>query len=232
MNSRARKFQDDFAKVVTVLETNLPDTIDGQTAIIAMRDGGSRNWKQMEWIGFWFEFVVETQVLEAVDGKPGPKFGRTQIDLMLSAPWDLKAHPADVDKVILNDVAAVDKCIAKFGVINYLLLKGDVAYDDDQETFKKWHDSVKGKPSRYVLRGVLSRRPSRVRKTAFSPLEILGIQLDHGDLRRGETAGWISRFQEGMVNANGRPRNSKYMIHLDKIDASLTSSSSVIFPRD
>ena len=231
MNSRAHKFQDDFTKVVTVLETNLPDTIDGQTAIIAMRDGGSRNWKQMEWIGFWFEFVVETQVLEAVDGKPGPKFGRTQFDLMLNAPWDLKAHPADVNEVILNDVAAVDQCIHQFGVINYLLLKGDVVYDE-MGTFKNWHDSLKGKPSRYVVAGLASGRRNRVRKTNFSPHEILGIQLDQGDIRRGEAAGWISRFQKGMANANGRPRKPKYRIHLDKIDGSVTSASSDLSKRD
>lgn len=210
---------------------SLPDKIDGQTAIIAMRDGGSRNWKQMEWIGFWFEFVVETQVLEAVDGKHGPKFGRTQIDLMLSAPWDLKAHPADVNEVILNDVAAVDQCIQQFGVINYLLLKGDVVYDA-MGAFKNWHDSLKGKPSRYVLEGLASGRRNRVRKTSFSPREILGIQLDHGDIRRGEAAGWVSRFQKGMANANGRPRNSKYRIHLDKIDANVTSASATVCGRD
>ena len=37
----------------------IPDHVDGRDAIVEMKDAGSPNWRQMEWIGFWFEHVVD-----------------------------------------------------------------------------------------------------------------------------------------------------------------------------
>ena len=37
-----------------VLSKSVPKYVDGKAAILEMKNGGSRNWRQMEWVGFWF----------------------------------------------------------------------------------------------------------------------------------------------------------------------------------
>lgn len=184
----------------------------------------------MEWVGFWFEYFIDDVVLTKTSGLTGPKFGRTQFDLMLGDPWDLKAHPKDIDEVILNDVDAVNQCISQYGSINYFLLSGDVSYDDEEQTFKHWHDSMKGKVSKYVERGIASGRTSRRRKTAFRPKELLGVQVDAKSLKYGLSSGAITYFQKGMKNSNGNPRNAKYKICLDKTDDRITQLSQLLTP--
>ena len=72
------KWYRNFAKVITLKKSSgndvrdsseieilfssllnkMPNSVDGKTAILEMRDGGSPNWRQMEWIGFWFEYFL------------------------------------------------------------------------------------------------------------------------------------------------------------------------------
>jgi len=104
-------FSLDFEKVRGVIRAEIPAKIDGKQAILQMREEDSRQWRQMEWIGFWFEHFVKQKVLPSVGSEQGPKFGNTTIDLMLSSPWDLKAHLSESTVVILNDVEAVGECI-------------------------------------------------------------------------------------------------------------------------
>ena len=41
--------------VVSILK-KFPKIIDGKDAILEMKEGNSKNWKQMEWMGFYFEY--------------------------------------------------------------------------------------------------------------------------------------------------------------------------------
>jgi hypothetical protein len=177
-----------------------------------MKDGGSKNWRQMEWIGFWFEHFVDEVLLTDTSGLTGPKYGSTQFDFMLDEPWDLKAHPTNNPKIILNDKAAVDSCISDYGSINYLLLAGDVEYDDDLQSFKRWHDSLKGETSKYELQRQNEGRRSRRRKISFTPRSLHAFRLDKDSIQVGLESRTLTYFQEGMRNSNGKPRPSKYMI--------------------
>ena len=49
---------EEFLKIALVAKPLIPKFVDGKEAILEMKNGGSRNWTQMEWIGFWFEFFV------------------------------------------------------------------------------------------------------------------------------------------------------------------------------
>jgi hypothetical protein len=40
--------------LLSKLRTSIPSQIDGKEAILQMKEEGSVNWRQMEWIGFWF----------------------------------------------------------------------------------------------------------------------------------------------------------------------------------
>ena len=177
-----------------------------------MKNEGSRNWRQMEWIGFWFEHFVD-QVLESgTTGATGPKYGHTQFDLMLDEPWDLKAHPSGKPEIILNDTLAVDQCIADYGSINYLILSGDVEYDDQDQSFRQWHDSIKGKTTSYVTQRIAEGRPSRRRKISFKPKTVYAFQLDSKTIQSTLDSGALGYFQEGMRNSDGNPRAKKYRI--------------------
>lgn len=206
-------FSNDFAKLGEILKTVLPVTIDGRQAIQEMREGGSPNWRQMEWVGFYLEFLVETKVLPLIGGHRGPKYGKSAIDLMLSAPWDLKSHvKKKMNSVILNDTEAIDCCIREHKTISYFLLEGAATYDDQEDTFKKWHDEFKGKASTYTCDRKNTRKYSRRRKVTFSPDGFRGIELTEASLRQGIAARKIRLFQEGMRNSNGNLRNPKYML--------------------
>ena len=43
---------EEFIKVALVAKPLLPKYFDGKQAIVAMKNGGARNWRQIEWIGF------------------------------------------------------------------------------------------------------------------------------------------------------------------------------------
>ena len=38
---------------------NVPKVWDGRSAILEMKEDGSKQWRQMEWMGFYFEFLSE-----------------------------------------------------------------------------------------------------------------------------------------------------------------------------
>ena len=63
---------EEFLKIALVAKPLIPKFVDGKEAIMEMKNGGSRNWRQMEWIGFWFEFFVETQIQPTLGNTVGP----------------------------------------------------------------------------------------------------------------------------------------------------------------
>ena len=41
--------------IISIFE-KFPKTIDGKDAILEMKEKNGKNWKQMEWAGFYFEY--------------------------------------------------------------------------------------------------------------------------------------------------------------------------------
>ena len=58
---------------------SMPKVWDGRSAILEMKKGGSTQWRQMEWMGFYFEFLCETHFADIID-MPGEKYGNTEFD--------------------------------------------------------------------------------------------------------------------------------------------------------
>ena len=52
---------------------------DGRSSIVEMKDSGSKDWKQMEWMGFYFEFLCQTHFDGIID-MPGKKYRSTTFD--------------------------------------------------------------------------------------------------------------------------------------------------------
>lgn len=201
------------AVIVRAIAEILPEEISGKDAVTAMRDGGSTQWRQMEWPGFWLEWMCEIGVLPRIGGTAGPLVHRTRFDIRLDGVWDLKVHTNGKKVAILNDCDAVEHCIATHGGIGFIIVSGDMAMDEDG-SFKAWHDELKGKPSAYVLAGRRNGRRSRPRKDTFSPTRVSAYHFSSMDqLRRAVSAGWMKdSFQAGLPNSNDGERRSKYSL--------------------
>ena len=117
------------------LLSKFPTVWDGREAILEMKNKNYAHWKQMEWIGFYFQFLCDTKLPPLIK-IPGPKFGRVEFDGFSEIPWDFKAHPSkntkgkNSDNVIVNDRLAIEAAIEKFGAAGLVLAIGDAEYND------------------------------------------------------------------------------------------------------
>lgn len=212
---------EELIPILAILKSELPKFIDGKQAITEMKNQGSRNWKQMEWIGFWFEHFVERQVIPKLGGHKGPTYGTTEFDFKKHYVWDLKAHPNESRSLILNDQDAIQNCVSLEGGLGFIIVSGDAHYDDEGQSFKKWHDSLKGNMSNYEVDRIKRGAPSRRRKISFSPKELNAVWFSNTyELLEASLQGWLKPFQEGMRNSNGKPRPSKYQMKIEMVPRS------------
>ncbi len=199
----------------------IPVVWDGRKAILEMRDSGYPHWKQMEWIGFYFQFLCDTKLPPLVK-IPGPKYGRVEFDGFSEIPWDFKAHPnknannQDSKSVIVNDRLAIAEAIKKFGMAGLILAIGDAKYNDKDRSFQIWHQKLKGGLSDFEKQRILRKAPSRLRKTAFRLKEIRLILLDDKAVQG------LGSFQEGFRNSDGSSRNAKVLLDLENFTAEKT----------
>lgn len=197
------------------LISKLPVFWEGKETITYMKNNGSRNWRQMEWPGWYFEFVCGKILSEdSFFEIPGKKYGMVSFDGFKRINYDFKSHSefeGSTSKVPTNGYLEVEQAISDYGAVCFIVACGDVEFDDDNQSFKNWHDQLKGKKSAYVLRGEDEGRVSRRRKTSFKLNKIIFVYVDK------ETLPLVGSFQKGMVNSNGTPRNEKVMIDLNDI---------------
>ena len=172
----------------------------------------------MEWVGWFIEYKIKEILFDNYGGSKGPRYGNTEFDYMNMIPWDFKAHIENSSGhpwTILNDCEAVDLCIEEYGGLGYFFVCGDAEFDED-ESFKHWHDNLKGKTSDYVKERIKRGAKSRIRKKAFNVESFSAIFINDKILREGLRHKWIGYFQKGMRNANGTPRRAKYKINICK----------------
>jgi hypothetical protein len=146
------------------LINQLPVFWDGKESVLYMRDHGCHNWRQMEWPGWYFQFMCE-QILgqDGFFSIPGPAYGNVEFDGKHIIPWDFKAHSANLsDKVPTNGYQEVRMALDDYGLVGFIVARGAVDFDDEFQSFKRWHDELKGETSPYELerieRGALPRR--------------------------------------------------------------------------
>lgn len=211
--SHASQLESPSAEAGLIVKTLRRDVLsewDGRRAVLAMRDGGSTNWRQMEWIGFYFEHLCRTSLWTHIGGRTGPSYVNTTFDYERTYVWDLKAHPVETKELIVNDAAAFRACLADRGTLGVVIVEGKTLYDDTGE-FKRWHDVLKGGVSTYERDRVARGAPSRRRKLTFQATDCYAIVFEGvSDLDGALTSGWVrDRFQSGMRNSNGTPRPPK-----------------------
>jgi len=195
---------------------NIPKMWDGRKSILEMKESGYPQWKQMEWIGFYFQFLCEKYLSNIMD-IPGPKYGNVRFDAYKEIPWDFKAHAMNTSshQIIVNDSEAVANGIKDYGEVGLILALGKVLYNDEDRTFQKWHESLKGGLSDYSVERIKRGAWSRLRKVSFDLQQISFIKITDDTLVK------CGSFQEDFRNANGSPRRSKVLLDLEEIDEEL-----------
>ena len=222
-------------QIIEILIRALPKTVDGKEAILELKQN-DYNWRQMEWIGWYFEYKLFTLLTEKMQGSNGPVFGKTTFDYKNQFVWDFKAHPSLTakgttnDPMILNDREAIETCIRENRGLGFIVIYGKAIYDTTG-AFKEWHDDLKGGPSSYEQERIRRNAPSRKRKSAFEIDRIEAVFFNsQSELDRGVQEKWITFFQEGMRNADGSPRRAKYALWTMKAPDSIHPVTPVNFP--
>ncbi|HOC52658.1 MAG TPA: hypothetical protein PLW61_02915 [Caldisericia bacterium] len=195
---------------------NVPKMWDGRKSILEMKESDYPHWKQMEWIGFYFQFLCEKYLSNIMD-IPGPKYGNVRFDAFKEIPWDFKSHAMNTSshQIIVNDSEAIANGIKDYGEVGLILALGKVLYNDEDRTFQKWHESLKGGSSDYTLERIRRGAWSRLRKVSFDLQQISFIKITDDTLVK------CGSFQEDFRNANGSSRRSKVLLDLEEIDEEL-----------
>lgn len=191
----------------------VPKHWDGKQAIQDMKNAGFPHWRQMEWIGFYFQFLCARH-LTPIMHIPGPRYRNVEFDGLYKIPWDFKAHAMNTSshQVIVNDSQAISNAIAEFGCVGLILAMGKVEYNDEERTFQKWHSVLKGGISEYEKERVRRGAWSRLRKVSLDLKQISFIQITDTTLIKSGS------FQSDFRNSNGKPRKSKVLLDLEKLD--------------
>ncbi|MBI2039408.1 MAG: hypothetical protein HYT22_04025 [Candidatus Niyogibacteria bacterium] len=195
---------------------NLPKIWDGRQAILDMKKAKYPHWKQMEWMGWYFQFLCE-RLFDGIMEMPGPQYNNVGFDGFLHIPWDFKAHAMNTSlhQIIVNDSEAIAQAIKEYDCVGVILALGKVEYNDEKRTFQKWHDKLKGEESKYVKERKARGAWSRLRKVSFSLQQISFIKIVDETLVRSGS------FQEDFRNSGGTPRRSKVLIDLENIGEDL-----------
>lgn len=196
-----------------VLKEQMPNVLwNGRSSILEMKEGGSNNWRQMEWIGFYFQFICKKLLCEVME-IPGPKYGETEFGGFLEIPWVFKAHAMNSGShdIIVNDRDAVVSAVQNFGGLGLVLALGNVEYDTSGE-FQRWHSNEKGGPSKYEMERIARGAPSRKRKESFALQQIAFTTINEDILNE------CRLFQEGLRNSDGSSRRPKILINLKKLN--------------
>jgi len=205
-----------IAKQISNELQKIPKIWEGKQSILEMKDSNYPHWKQMEWIGFYFQFLCEKTLRNFLE-IPGPKINNVTFDGFKEIPWDFKAHAINTSshQIIVNDSEAVSYSIHNYGAVGIILALGKVLYNDDNRTFQKWHETLKGGLTDYSIKRIERGAWSRLRKVSFDLQQISFIILTEETLIKS------GLFQKNFRNADGSARKGKVLLDLEKLDEEL-----------
>ncbi len=207
--------KDTFLSDIAIMEPllkDIPKSWDAKDAIMEMKEKNYPHWKQMEWIGFYFQYLCDERLKNVMELQK-PRYGKTSFDGLLSCAWDFKAHPTNNDRheVIANDREAIERAIKDYGSTGIILALGNIHYNDEDRSFQKWHQKLKGTKSKFEKERIKRGSWSRLRKTSFDLEQILFIRVDSNTLKK------TGSFQENFRNSDGSPRRAKVLIKLNEL---------------
>ncbi|MGP6220508.1 hypothetical protein [Caldiplasma sukawensis] len=190
---------------------------DGKNSILEMKNENYNQWRQMEWIGWYFQFLCERNLQDLME-IPGNKYGNVTFDAFKNVPWDFKSHiindiyGKEKTIVIINDKAAIDNAIKQYGYIGLIIGVGYATYNDKDRAFQKWVEELKGGKSKYEKERIERGAGSRLRKVSFDLNDILFIKISNKELNK------LGIYNQGR-NSNGTKREPKYELDLKDINS-------------
>lgn len=204
----------DFSPLLEKLN-DFPFDWDGKQCILALKKANFQ-WKQMEWIGWYLEFLCRNRLCPPLTF-PGPNFGNVQFDGLWSFPWDFKAHVTTNRKgnrqygVIVNDQDAIRKAIEEYGSVGLIVATGEAEFNDEDRSFQQWHSELKGGKSAYEQERISRGASSRFRKVAFNVDRYSLYLIDGKSITR------LKDHHQGR-NSDGSPRAPKFMLNLREFE--------------
>ncbi len=202
-------YKEDKILLVNTLN-KAPKKWDGKQSILELKERNYQ-WRQMEWMGWYFEVLCQ-DLLSKTDFKiPGNKYGNIEFDSFRMINWDMKtsAIKSDNHKVILNDKIAINESIKAFGHHGIILALVDVEYNDKNRSFQKWHTKLKGGLSKYEKNRITRNATSRYRKTSAELKQILLLIINQ------DNQSYLDIHRQGR-NSDGSLRNVKYMLNIEQ----------------
>lgn len=203
--------------IISELRDSFDNNVRGRDAVEWMRNSNSSNWRQMEWMGFYFE----EKSIQVLDIDSGVQIYNTVFDASRNHVWDFKTHTLYDSAgnkrydVYLNDAASIEECVSRDG-IGFIVAHVEPEYDDSGN-FYDWHEELKDSHGSYNKRQSDTESPSRVRKSGFSFDKIEAYWIE--DMEMLESAcreGWMREAVQG-VNSGGNERKSKYKLYPERV---------------
>jgi hypothetical protein len=202
--------------ICTEIENRLktiPVKWDGKDAILEMKNNDYPHWKQMEWIGFYFQYLCEKKLADIFQFQI-PRYGNASFDGLYQIPFDFKSHAINTSShtVIVNDSEAISQAIKEYGCVGVIIALGEVVYNDKERTFQAWHELLKGGLSQYTKDRIARGAWSRLRKCSLHLSQITIIEITDKTLIK------CGSFQEDFRNSDGSPRRPKLTLNLEKMN--------------
>lgn len=196
--------RDEASALIAVLADAITGYWDGRTCVETMRSSEYRNWRQTEWVGWYFEYLGVPALVDAFGGGPR-KVLNTSFDYSLRSTWDLKAHGTGKERgAILNDLDAIDACLLEGTGLGFIVLTGDSDFTDSA-SFDTWHREQRGASERHER--------SRALKSGFTPRRLDAFHLADADaLDAAKASGEYTTWQPGRQQS-GAPRKPKLKIN-------------------
>ena len=204
---------EEMTSISRIVKTETPKEMNGMESIIEMKLQEFTKWAETEWQGFYFEFKVKPQLINALGG--GPRvIGRTEFDYALNYPWDMKVHSLETSKgkpspggCLLNDGYSMEKAISDKG-LGLILLNGIPDYDWE---FTKWFKEFRNKDQ---------GEPRRTLKKTFTSIRVDYFFIPNNErFEEALAKKELSIFNQGKQQS-GHKRNYKYSLNLKKAENS------------
>ena len=204
---------EEYCHNITNRLSTVPTYWDGKKSILEMKENNFNQWRQMEWIGWYFEYLCVGKLKNIMEMPFSKKYGNVKFDGFYNFPCDFKSHAVESgDKIIVNDEEATHNAIKEFGLVGLILAYGTAKYDNGKREFQNWHREIKGGESEYEKERKKRGARSRLRKISFELKKIMLIGITRETLKE------TGSFQKNFRNSDGQPRRKKVLLDLTKLD--------------
>jgi hypothetical protein len=206
---RSETAEGEARAISQIIHSLVPQFWDAKECVKEMKTANFKHWKQVEWQGWYLEFIALPALISALGGAP-VKIGTTTFDYQRNFIWDLKTHSnftktkSTNSECPLNDQDSMKLAIQNGG-LGLVVLSGDPVYGGMD--FAIWHKRLRGSAG----------DPRRELKSKFKPTRLDLFFIENTEaLRLAEKTHTITSFNQGRQSTSGNARKPKYSLNLQK----------------